>query len=414
MPHQMKAAIIAIGSEMLGPTRVDTNSLKLTAALETFGVEVVRKSVVGDMLEDLSSEMKFALSKADMLFVTGGLGPTEDDLTREALSGAFGMVMDLDQSIVDRIEKRFAARGWKMPEVNKRQAYVFRGHTTLTNERGTAPGFHLEVGGKHIWVFPGVPNELEWMIETYLKPWLEKAGGKKRLRRVLKVTGITESGLEERLKPYYDAHKGELLTILAAPGGIEMHILRDAQDEVASRERELLAIFGDRIFGFDEQTIESVVGELLTKRGETLSTAESCTGGLLGSRITDVPGSSKYYMGGGVCYSAKTKIDIAGVDPKLIEQHGEVSQEVAEALARGIRESFQTTYGVGITGIAGPGGGSEAKPAGTVHIAVADANRVEHRKILWPFTRPLVKWFSTQSALDMLRLFIPGRAGSRS
>ena len=322
--------------------------------------------------------------------------------------------MDLDQSIVDRIQARFAARGWKMPEVNKRQAYVFRGQTTLTNERGTAPGFHLVAGGKHVWVFPGVPNELEWMIETYLKPWLDQTGGKKRHRRVLKVAGMTESGVEERLKPYYDAHKGELLTILAAPGGLELHLLRDTADEVASRERELLELFGNRVFGFDDESLEFVVGSLLADRGETLATAESCTGGLLGSRITDVPGSSRYYVGGGVCYSAKTKIDIAGVDPQLIQQHGEVSQEVAEALASGIRQRFHATYGVGITGIAGPTWGSEAKPVGTVHIAVADATRVEHRKIAWPFTRILVKWFSSQAALDQLRLFILGRGASRS
>jgi len=414
MPHRMKAAIIAIGSEMLGPTRVDTNSLKLTAALENYGVAVVRKSVVGDSLQDLVGEMEFSLGKADILIVTGGLGPTEDDMTREALSKAFGLEMDLDQSIVDRLQARFAARGWKMPEVNKRQAYVFRGQTTLTNERGTAPGFHLVVGGKHVWVFPGVPNELEWMIETYFKPWLEQTGGKKRHRRVLKIAGMTESGVEERLKPYYDAHKGELLTILAAPGGLELHLLRDTADEVASRERELLDLFGNRVFGFDDETLEFVVGSLLANRGETLATAESCTGGLLGSRITDVPGSSRYYVGGGVCYTATTKTDIAGVDPQLIQQHGEVSQEVAEALASGIRERFHTTYGVGITGIAGPTGGSEAKPVGTVHIAVADATRVEHRKIVWPFTRTLVKWFSSQAALDQLRLFILGRGASRS
>ena len=405
----MKAAIIAIGSEMLGPTRVDTNSLKLTVALETYGGEVVRKSVVGDMLGELVAEMQFSLEKADILFVTGGLGPTEDDLTREALSKAFGLEMHLDQSIVDRIEKRFAARGWKMPEVNKRQAYVFNDQTTLTNERGTAPGFHLEVRGKHIWVFPGVPNELEWMIETYLKPWLEKSGGKKRHRRVLKIAGLTESGLEERLKPYYDAHKGELLTILAAPGGIELHLFRDSPEEIVVREKELLDILGHRCFGYDDQTLESVVGDLLASRTQTVSTAESCTGGLLGSRITDVPGSSRYYMGGGVCYTAKAKIEIAGVDPEIIRMHGEVSQEVAEALASGIRKRFDTTYGVGVTGIAGPTGGSEAKPVGTVHIAIAGADRTQHRKIVWPFTRPLVKWFSTQTALDMLRLFILGR-----
>src|SRR6478672_6498986 len=168
----MNAAIIAIGSEMLGPTRLDTNSLKLTTALEEYGIDLVRKCVVGDRLDDLADEMRHSFDRADILFISGGLGPTEDDLTREALVKAFDLKMRVEQSIIDRIEKRFAARGWKMPEVNKRQANVFVDQTTLTNERGTAPGFHLQIRGKHIWVFPGPPHELEWMIATYLRPWL--------------------------------------------------------------------------------------------------------------------------------------------------------------------------------------------------------------------------------------------------
>ncbi|HSP35763.1 MAG TPA: CinA family nicotinamide mononucleotide deamidase-related protein [Thermoanaerobaculia bacterium] len=403
----MNAAIIAIGSEMLGPVRVDTNSLKLTVALEDHGVELARKSVVGDRLGDLADEIRYDFARSDMLFTTGGLGPTEDDLTREALAKAFGLDMELDQSIIDRIEQRFAARGWKMPEVNKRQAYVFKGQTTLKNERGTAPGFHLQVEGKHVWVFPGVPHELEWMIATYLRPWLdETTGGAQRYRRVLKVVGLTESGVEERLKPYYEAHDHEPLTILASGGQIELHLQGTTQDHIATRERGLLDIFGDRIYGFDDDTLEGVVGRLLAERDATLATAESCTGGLLGSRITDVAGSSRYYVGGGICYDAQLKIDVAGVDPDLIRQHGEVSEEIALALARGIRSRFETTYGVGITGIAGPGGGTETKPVGTVHVAVASADGAEHRKMFWPMTRPMFKWFASQSALDLLRMFV--------
>ncbi len=403
----MKAAIIAIGSEMLGPSRLDTNSLKITLALEEFGVELARKSVVGDRLDDLVSEIRLSLDQVDILFISGGLGPTEDDLTREALAKAFGLELRVEQSIIDRIEQRFAARGWKMPEVNKRQASVFVEGTTLTNERGTAPGFHLEIRGRHVWVFPGPPHELEWMIATYLRPWLrEIPGGVQRHRRVLKVVGLTESLVEERLKPYYDAHNHEPLTILASGAAIELHLLDPSLAEIASREKELLQIFGDRIYGFDDDTLEAMIGELLVQRNATLSTAESCTGGLLGSRITDAPGSSRYYLGGAICYDARLKIEIAGVDKSLLEKHGEVSEEVAVALARGIRERFNTTYGVGVTGIAGPGGGSEAKPVGTVHIAVASAGAHEHRKVFWPMPRPMFKWFASQNALDMLRLFV--------
>ena len=398
------AAILAIGSEMLGPTRLDTNSLKITVALEDYGVELVRKSIVGDRLGDVVSAIEYALVAADLLIITGGLGPTEDDLTREALAAALGLPMVEDPNLVARLEARFAARGWKMPEVNRKQAQIFVGQTTLINDRGTAPGFHIETRGKQVWVFPGVPHELEWMLETYFRPWLDEVtGGLARQRRVLKIAGMGESAVEEQLKPYYQAHKGELITILASPGGVELHLVSQSRDDITTREREIVELFGDRIFGFDDDTLESVVGELLVARNATLATAESCTGGMLSSRITDVAGSSRYFIGGGVCYTAEAKVAIAGVDVKLIRAHGEVSEEVAIALAKGIRERFNTTWGAGITGVAGPGGGSEAKPVGTVHIAVAGPDVVEHRKMFWPMTRNLVRWFATQWTLDLLR-----------
>jgi nicotinamide-nucleotide amidase len=408
---QHSASIIAIGSEMLGPTRVDTNSLKVTAALESFGVGVVRKSVVGDMQHQLVDEIRHSLAHSDILITSGGLGPTEDDMTREALAEALGLRMEIDAAIIERLEKRFAARGWVMPEVNKRQANVFVGQTTLTNERGTAPGFHIEQDGKHVWVFPGVPHELEWMATAYLTPWLASiTEGQSRFRRVLKIAGMTESGVEERLKPYYAAHP-EPLTILATSGQTELHLAADGAETealavIAAREAELREIFSHKIFGADDDTLEAVVGRILAERGETVATAESCTGGLLASRITDVPGSSAYFMGGAVCYTAAAKTDLAGVDAALIAEHGEVSEPVAIALARGARKRFHTTYGIGVTGIAGPGGGTDTKPAGTVHIAVAGADSHKHWKLFWPIERTLFKRITTQSALDLLRLFI--------
>ncbi len=405
------ASIIAIGSEMLGPTRVDTNSLKVTSAFESFGIGVVRKSVVGDTQSQLVDEIRYSIAHADILVTSGGLGPTEDDMTRDALAEALGLTMEVDTAIIERLEKRFAARGWTMPEVNKRQANVFVGQTMLPNERGTAPGFHIQQDGKHVWVFPGVPHELEWMVGTYLKPWLASiTGGQSRFRRVLKIAGMTESGVEEKLKPYYAAHP-EPLTILATSGQTELHLASDGSEseasaEIASRERELRELFGDKIFGADEDVLEGVLGRILAARGESVATAESCTGGLLASRITDVPGSSAYFLGGAVCYTAAAKIDLVGVDPALIAEHGEVSESVAIALARGARERFGSTYGIGITGIAGPGGGTEAKPAGTVHIAVAGAQTHRHWKLLWPMERSLFKRIATQSALDLLRLFV--------
>src|SRR5438477_2110234 len=400
----MNASIIAVGSEMLGPTRVDTNSLKITALLELFGIPLVRKSIVSDALDELADEIDFSLKHSDLLITSGGLGPTEDDLTREALAKALALEFDVDQTIIDKLEQRFAARGWKMPDVNKKQANVFRGQTTLQNDRGTAPGFHLEAGGKHIWVFPGVPSELEWMLETYFESWLEQvSGGRTRHRRVLKVAGLGESAVEERLKPYYDAHPGEPLTILASPGAVELHLIFDSKETIAQRERELLDIFGVRIFGFDDDTLESVIGSLLTERRETVSTAESCTGGLLAQRITDVSGSSAYFMSGVISYTAAAKVALAGVDPEIIKANGEVSDPVAIALARGVRERFGTAYGVGITGIAGPTGGTPEKPVGTVHIAVAGPSATEHRQFLFPGDRDKVRWQASQAALDMVR-----------
>lgn len=406
-PHH--AAVVAVGSEMLGPVRIDTNSLKITALLEEFGIPLVRKAVVGDLLADLAGEIRHASGRADLLITTGGLGPTEDDLTREALAEAFGLEMKIEPEIVRWLEKRFAERGMVMPDVNRKQANVFVGQTMLPNERGSAPGHHLAIGDKHVWVFPGVPHELEWMLETYLRPWLmEVCGGLSRQRRVLKIAGLGESTVEEMLAPYYAAHTGELLTILATSGQVELHLHEDgdesaARDRLAARERELLEIFGERIFGFDDDTLESVVGRLLKERGETVATAESCTGGLLGSRITDIAGSSAYYLGGAVCYTAAAKSALAGVDPAVIRAHGEVSEEVARALAEGIRERFGATWGIGVTGILGPSGGTPEKPVGTVHLAVAGPGAAKHRRLGWPAPRHIIKWHATQQALDLLR-----------
>jgi nicotinamide-nucleotide amidase len=265
---------------------------------------------------------------------------------------------------------------------------------------------------KVIFVFSGEPLEIEWLSQSSLGAGLEVTCGKhSRYRRVIKVAGVTESLLEDMLKPYYEAHDHEPLTILSGGAAIVMHLEAtgseaDAKREIASREQELLAIFGDRIYGFDEDTMEAVIGRLLNERKATVAVAESCTGGLLASRITDVAGSSAYFMGGAVCYTGEAKTALAGVDPALIGDNGEVSEPVAIALAQGARERFGTTYGIGVTGIAGPGGGSEAKPVGTVHIAVAGPEKHEHRRLFWPMARPMFKWFATQSALDMLRRFM--------
>lgn len=415
----MEAAILAVGSELLGSTHVDTNSLTIANALDRYGVRVKRKSVVGDEASQIAAELEFALAGVDVVVVTGGLGPTDDDVTRKAVSEALGLQLVFDQSVLDDIESKFRTRGLQMPRVNERQAMVFSGHKLVRNPRGTAPGFHLNVssGGKakHVWLFPGVPWELDGMIANDLEPWLQKLQPELMHRRIVKLSGLSESAVEEALAPYYERHP-ERLMVLAARGEIHVHLLAEgtadeAYPRLTEMEQQIREIFGHRVFGLDHETLESTVGRLLTSRGETVATAESCTGGLLGSRITDVSGSSVYYMGGAVAYSQQAKLFLLGIDPATIEKHGEVSAEVAEEMAEGARRRFGTTYGIGITGIAGPTGGTAQKPVGTVHVAVAGRHTRRQKQFLFAGSRELVKHYSTQVALDMLRLMIVRGAG---
>jgi len=410
----MKAAIIAVGSELLGPTRVDTNSLHLTRVLERNGVGLVRKSIVGDDENEIVRELRVAFETCSLVLVTGGLGPTEDDLTREAVARAFGLVLEEDRDLLHVLEKKFSSRGVMMPGVNARQALVFAGQRTLPNPRGTAPGFHIEIDesgeARHIWIFPGVPWEMEGMVEADLEPWLRATHPSRgRYRRVVKITGMAESAAEEKLAPFYDSHRGEEpLTILATSYEIQLHLHVDGEEAEANRrlremEKEIREIFGDRVYGTDDELLESVVGRLLASRGETVATAESCTGGLVGSRITDVSGSSGYFLGGVVAYTRDAKTDLLGVDPKAIDEHGEVSEDVARQMAEGVRKRFGATYGIGTTGIAGPTGGTEEKPVGTVHIVVAGPGETKHRVYQLPPPRERVKNLTAQAALDLLR-----------
>lgn len=416
----MRAAIIAVGSELLGPTRIDTNSLYLTRVLERNGVGLIRKSIVGDDESEIVREMRVALETCGLVLVTGGLGPTEDDLTREAVARACGLELEEDREILRAIDEKFSSRNLMMPAVNARQALVFRGHRTIPNPRGTAPGFHLELGehetAHHVWIFPGVPWEMEGMVETDLEPWLRSVHPSRgRYRRVVKITGMAESAVEERLAPFYEKHRGEEpVTVLATSYEIQLHLHADgleaeAEARLDGLEQELRAIFGHRIYGTDEQILESVLGRLLASRGETAAAAESCTGGLVGSRITDVSGSSAYFLGGVVAYSRDAKVELVGVDAKTIDEHGEVSEETARAMAEAVRKRFGATYGIGTTGIAGPTGGTDEKPVGTAHVAVARDGETMHRRYLLPPPRDRVKNLTAQAALDMLRRMILGR-----
>jgi nicotinamide-nucleotide amidase len=407
----VKAEIIAVGSELLTPDRVDTNSLFLTEELNKLGIEVVRKSIVGDNRDDLSATFHEALERVELVIASGGLGPTEDDLTRETVADLLGRKLQLNKEILQYIEGRFRQLGREMPAVNVRQAMVPEGAEVLENPRGSAPGLWIEDSGHRIALLPGPPRELKPMFYEQVLPRLQRLASSVRMfHRELRVAGMGESALEQRIRPIYTRYADVNTTILAAPGEIQIH-LRIWTDDVVHAQKTLDEIvqsfqlaLTDRIFSMDGSPLEEVVAQILTMNGATISAAESCTGGLLAQRLTSIAGSSSYFLGGVVCYSNELKTAWADVPAEIIKMKGAVSSEVAIALADGIRRRVGSTLGVGITGIAGPGGGSEEKPAGTVHVAVSHAGGVKERGARFPGDREAVRWHAAQLALDMVRI----------
>ena len=410
-----RAEILAVGSEMLQPDRTDTNSLYVTAGLNEIGIEVRAKAVVGDDLDDLASLLSAALTRSDLVVLTGGLGPTDDDLTREAVARVLGRGMREDEATVERIRARFARRNMRMPEINRRQGRVIDGATLIDNVNGTAPGQWVADGARVILLLPGPPRELRPMFDALVQGSLaERAVADRLHRRIVRIAGRSESHAEEILQPLYAKWRtGEppiVATILAALGLIELQLnARTAAADAAHRVLQaavddVCAAFGPDAFSTDGAVLEVVVGELLRARSARVALAESCTGGLATSRLTDVPGSSDYVERSIVAYSNQAKIDLLGVDPGLLAQFGAVSEPVAAAMAQGARRVPGVDVGVGITGIAGPGGGSEEKPVGTVAIAVSGPGRAERvRTFLFPGDRRQVKVLAAQSAIDALR-----------
>ena len=403
----MKAEIIAVGSELLTPDRVDTNSLFLTEELNKLGIEVVRKSIVGDNRDTLSAAFKEAMERVELIIASGGLGPTEDDLTRETVADLLGRKLHLNHEILRYIEGRFRQLGREMPAVNVRQAMVPEGAEVLENPRGSAPGLWIEDAGHFIALLPGPPRELKPMYQERVLPRLLRRSSKVRMfHRELRVAGLGESGVEQRIRPIYTRYTDVNTTILAAPGEIQIHLddaahAQKTLDEIAQGFEIALA---DRIFSQDGSSMEEVVASLLTRNNSTISAAESCTGGLLAQRLTSIAGSSSYFLGGVVSYSNELKTAWADVPAELIQTKGAVSSEVAIALAEGIRRQVGSTLGVGITGIAGPGGGSEEKPVGTVHIALSHAGGVKERGVVFPGDREAIRWHASQLALDLVRI----------
>jgi nicotinamide-nucleotide amidase len=413
-PPFRRAAILAIGSELLTPSRIDTNSLFITNALNTIGIDVVFKAVAGDDRVELTALLAHALARADLVVLTGGLGPTEDDVTREVVAEHLGLPLSEDPTITGAIRRRFDARGWVMPEINRRQAMVPSGALVITNPNGTAPGLWIEHGTQGVLLVPGPPREMRPMVEEMVAERLRpRADGRLLMRRVLKIAGRSESRVEELTQPIYsrwrDLHPPVETTILAAPGQIELHLSargRDAAELEAALDKatgEIETALHDDVFSSDGKTIEEVVGALLVERRWRIALAESCTGGLATSRLTDVSGSSAYVERSVVAYSNEAKIELLGVSADLISTFGAVSEPVAQSMAEGIQHRAQVEVGVGITGIAGPGGGSEAKPVGMVCIAVVTPQLTTVRTFRFPGNRELVKTFAALTAIDMVR-----------
>lgn len=408
--------ILAVGSEFLTPYFHDTNSLYLTQRLNDLGLDVDFKTIVGDQWENLLAVFRQALSRANIIMVIGGLGPTRDDKTREAWASVIGRKLIFKQQLLQNIQRRFARRKMKMPAVNKKQAYIIQGAEVLANNRGTAPGLWIEIGSHIIILLPGPPGELKPMFEDFVWPRLKKFRTKFTVRRVIKTAGLTESYIESKIQKIYPQISGVQLTTLAYPGQIEIHLKADS-DKKLSQAREKIdraqgliwEILEENIFTEDGQELEEVVGEMLKKRHETIAVAESCTGGLLGSRITNVPGSSSYFLLGVVAYSNKAKIHMLNVTAKHLEKFGAVSSQTARTMAESVREKSDSTYGLSITGIAGPSGGTTEKPVGLVYTALSWEGGVKVKKNLFVGDRNAVKFQSSQKALDMLRRHLLGR-----
>jgi nicotinamide-nucleotide amidase len=413
----MNAWIIAVGSELLTPFRIDANSLTITERLNAVGCTVCFKAVVADNVTDLSALMARAIGEVDLVVCTGGLGPTDDDVTREALAAALGLTFTLDETILATLRARFAARGLTMAEINARQAMVPSGATVLANRVGTAPGLWVEQRGTAFLLLPGPSREMTPMLDAVIAETLApRSTGAGLFRRVIKIIGRPESEVDALAAPVYrrwiDRAVPISTTILAAQGQIELHFTAAAptravaEEVLAAAVDEMVPLFGDSIYSTNGESLEVVLGHLLRERTLTIAVAESCTGGLLASRLTDVPGSSAYFERGAVCYTNEAKTTWLGVPAEMIAAHGAVSEPVARAMAEGIRRESGADVAVGITGVAGPEGGSPEKPVGTVAIAVLTPRGDFVRTFRFVGDRQMIKAQSAQAAMHAARLLL--------
>lgn len=404
------AEIIAIGSELLTPEKTDTNSLWLTGKLNEIGIDVKLKTIVGDDGARLEETVRDALRRSNIVITTGGLGPTEDDITRVFTAKAVDRELVYHDDIEQHLRARFRAWGREMPDINKRQAYVIEGAEILPNPNGSAVGMFLENDGKMLAILPGPPRENQPMFLDHVFPKFQAISGEVFVRRrLLKVSGKGESAVDEIAAPIYTAYPDVQTSILFNKSEVEIHVAATADsaekaqstaDELAEKLAEAL---GNAVFSTHGESMEEVVGKRLAELNQTVAVAESCTGGLIGQRLTEVPGSSRYFLEGAITYSNDAKMRTLGVPAEILKKHGAVSAECAEAMATGMREYAKSDHAISVTGIAGPDGGSDEKPVGTVFLGYSGPSGVRSVKFVLPGDRYLIRWRSSQAALDFLR-----------
>jgi len=406
-----KASIISVGNEILAGLIVDTNAGYLSRQLLSMGVPTVSGYTVGDRIDSIAEAMAQAAQQADVVLITGGLGPTDDDLTRQALARFMGVQLEFKEYLLAQISEFFTKHDIKMTQNNKVQAYIPAGAEALTNNMGTAPGIIVERDGKIFVCLPGVPAEMKQMFAESVAGKLKKAGGGQVvITRRLNCFGTGESVIAEKVGDLMQRDRNPLINCTVSGGIITLHITAKATDRAGAEEmieedaRQLRALLGDLVYGEDEETLAEVVGVKLREQGKRLAVAESCTGGLIAKLLTDVPGSSDYFTYGWVTYSNEAKIRQLGVDRALIEKHGAVSEEVARAMAKGARDRADTDFAIGVTGIAGPGGGTEQKPVGLVYIAVDAGGVLDVQRYIFSHSRGHIRYRTALTALNMLRL----------
>jgi len=406
-----KACIVSIGNELLTGQTVDTNAAHLCAGLLSIGMPVVSTYAVGDEIKQIVRAFALASADAEVVIATGGLGPTDDDLTRQALAKFLGAELKLQNELLEKMREYFAGRNLQMAAKNEIQAFLPTGARALANNRGTAPGIMAESDGRLFFAMPGVPLEMKQMFAESVLPELRQfAGDQAVVVRKLRCFGAGESTIAQRLETIMQRGRNPLINCTVEFGVITLHIVATAQGaETAERmalkdEQSLRKTLGELVYGSAEQSLGQVVGEKLRRHRKTLAVAESCTGGLLAKLLTDIPGASEYFTSGWVTYSNQAKSSELGIPAELIDKHGAVSEQVAEAMARGARRRAGTDFAIGITGIAGPGGGSEQKPSGLVYVSVDSEQGCETKRCLFTHNRRFVRLRSAQTALNMLRL----------